>query len=238
MECGKAVSGVVYGLGVGPGDPELITMKALRLLRSVPVIAYPIQDDGTSLARAIVESHIVAGTIEVPIHTPMGERGAAEPGYEQAAVEMMRHLEAGRDVGVLCEGDPLFYGSFMYLLGRLAERHRVEVVPGVCSLTACPAVLGLPLAGRNDVLTVLPGPLPDDRLRRGLAGADTTAILKVGRHLPRIRALLDELGLTGRAHYVERATQAGQKVLPLAAVDTARATYFSMILVYREGHLA
>jgi precorrin-2/cobalt-factor-2 C20-methyltransferase len=131
---------------------------------------------------------------------------------------------------VLCEGDPFFYGSFMYLHARLAPHYTVEVVPGVTSVTACAASAGLPLAARNETLTVLPGPLPDDALRDRLRGADTLILMKVGRHLPRLRALLAAEGLADRAVYVERASLAAERILPLAAAPDA-APYFSMILV-------
>jgi precorrin-2/cobalt-factor-2 C20-methyltransferase len=232
------MTGTVYGLGVGPGDPELITVKAERLLRSLSVIAYPVQDDGTSVARRIVQDLIGADVREIPIHTPMTGRGSAEVGYRRAASEMAPYLDEGRDVGVLCEGDPLFYGSFSHLFHRLAERYQVDVVPGVCSLTAVAAAAGVPLATRNDVLTVLPSTLSDERLLNGLASADTVAIIKVGRHLARIRALLDDLGLTGRALYIERASLAEQRVLSVAAIDASKAAYFSTILVQRKDHRA
>lgn len=228
------MTGRVYGLGVGPGDPELITLKALRLLRAVPVIAYPVTEAGESLARSIVAPWLPGGQTEIPIHTPMAERGAAEPGYDRAAEAIELQLHAGQDAAVLCEGDPFFYGSFMYLFARLAARVPVEVVPGVTSLTACAAVLGMPLASRNEVLTVLPAPLPDDQLGPRLAAADSAAIVKVGRHVARLQRLLGTLGLADRAWYVERATMAGQRILPLGELDPASATYFAVILV-RKG---
>ncbi len=136
---------------------------------------------------------------------------------------------------MLCEGDPFFYGSFMYLFARMAEDFPVEVVPGVSSLTACAAVLGAPLAARNDVLAVVPGPLPDQELKARLADCQAAAVIKVGRHFPRIRSVLEELGLTDRARYVEHATMGSQKILPLEAVDPAAVPYFSMILVHTRG---
>ena len=136
---------------------------------------------------------------------------------------------------MLCEGDPFFYGSFMYLFGRLAERHRIEVVPGVSSLTACAARLGSPLAARNDTLVVLPAPLDDAALSARLDGVDAAAIIKVGRHFPRVRALIDRLGLTDRARYVERATMQTERILPLDAVEVDGAPYFSTILIHRRG---
>ena len=230
------MTGTLYGLGIGPGDPELITLKALRLLRSAPVLAYPAPETGDSLARAIVESHLPGGQIEIPIRMPMRvERFPAQDVYDRAALELSGHLGAGRDVAVLCEGDPFLYGSFMYLFGRMAERFPVRVVPGVSSLTACAAVLGAPLVARNDVLTVLPAPLDTAILRGHLAAADAVAIVKLGRHFARVRDVLVELGLDDRARYVERATMETQRLLPLDRVAPSAVPYFSMILVHKRG---
>ncbi|MDJ0611008.1 MAG: precorrin-2 C(20)-methyltransferase [Kiloniellales bacterium] len=230
------MTGTLYGLGIGPGDPELITVKALRLLRAAPVLAYPAPEKGESLARAIVADLLPGGQAEVAIRMPIEvARFPAQEVYDRSAAELGGHLAEGRDVAVLCEGDPFFYGSFMYLFGRMAEDFPVEVVPGVSSLTACAAVLGAPLAARNDVLSVVPGPLPDPELKARLADCQAAALIKVGRHFPRIRSVLEELGLAGRARYVERATMASQKILPLDAVDPAAVPYFSMILVHTRG---
>jgi precorrin-2/cobalt-factor-2 C20-methyltransferase len=230
------MNGTLYGLGVGPGDPELITLKALRLLRSAPVIAYPAPEHGDSLARAIIAEHLPGGQTEIAIRMPMlVERFPAQEIYDRAAVEIGGHLEAGRDVAVLCEGDPFFYGSFMYLFGRMAERFPVQVVPGVSSLTACAASSGAPLSARNDVLTVIPAPLPADRLRDLLANTDAAAIMKLGRHFAKVRTVLDELGLSAHARYVERATMPNQRLLPLDEVDPESVLYFSMVLVHRRG---
>jgi len=230
------MSGTLYGLGIGPGDPDLLTLKAHRLLQRVPVVAYPAPEQGDSLARRIVAPHLPAGRTEVAIRMPLVEaRFPAQEVYDRAAEALGAHLAAGRDVAVLCEGDPFFYGSFMYLFGRMAERFPVEVVPGVSSLTACAAVLGAPLAARNDVLLVLPGPLDAETLRARLAEAEAAAIIKLGRHFPKVRRVLEELGLAESARYVEHATMSAQRVLPLDAVDAAVAPYFSMILVHRRG---
>jgi precorrin-2/cobalt-factor-2 C20-methyltransferase len=230
------MNGTLYGLGVGPGDPELITLKALRLLRSAPVIAYPAPEHGDSLARSIVAAHLPGGQTEIAIRMPMlVERFPAQEIYDRAAVEIGAHLEAGRDVAVLCEGDPFFYGSFMYLFGRMAERFPVQVVPGVSSLMACAATSGAALASRNDVLTVIPAPLPPDRLRDLLARTDAAAIMKLGRHFTKVRDVLNELGLSAHARYVERATMSNQRLLPLDEVDPDSVPYFSMVLVHRRG---
>ncbi len=230
------MTGTVYGLGVGPGDPELITLKALRLLRAAPVIAYPAPEHGDSLARSIVAEHLPGGQTEIPIRMPLvTDRFPAQAVYDKAAEEIASHLDAGRDVAVVCEGDPFFYGSFMYLFARLVERYPVEVVPGVSSLTACAAALGTPLAARNDTLAVLPAPLDSDALARRLAEVDAAAIIKVGRHLGKVRDVLRDLGLADRARYVERATMTSQRILSLDEAADGVAPYFSMILVHRRA---
>ena len=229
------MAGTVWGLGVGPGDPELITLKAARILAAVPVIAYPAPEDGDSLARAIAAPHLPGGQREIVVRTPMvAERFPAQEVYDRAAAEISGELEAGRDVAVLCEGDPFFYGSFMYLFGRLSGRFRVEVVPGVSSLTACAAAAGAPLAARDDVLTVIPATLPEAELTRRLERADAAALIKVGRHLGKAKRALAALGLLDDARYVERATMAEQRSLLLRDVAEDAAPYFSMILVHRR----
>ena len=230
------MTGTLYGLGIGPGDPELITLKALRLLKAAPVLAYPAPERGESLARRIVGPHLEGERIEVAIRMPLvAARFPAQQVYDRAAEELGAHLTAGRDVAVLCEGDPFFYGSFMYLFGRMAERFTVEVVPGVSSLTACAAVLGAPLAARNDVLTVVPAPLDEATLKARLAEAETAAVIKLGRHFAKVRRVLGELGLAEHARYVEHATMASQRILPLDEVPEEDVPYFSMILVHRRG---
>ena len=230
------MTGTAYGMGVGPGDPELITLKAHRILRACPVVAYPAPDDGDSLTREIVAPHLPGGQTEIAIRIPMvSERFPAQAIYDQAAADIGAHLESGRDTAILCEGDPFLYGSVMYLFARLAERFPVEVIPGVSSLTACAATLGAPLAARNDVLMVIPAPLDADQLASRLASADAAAIIKIGRHLDKVRGVLDTLGLAAHARYVEHATMANQRVIPLADVDAETAPYFSMILVHKRG---
>lgn len=230
------MKGRLHGVGVGPGDPDLITLKALKVLRAANIIAYPALEEGDSLARAIAAPHIPEGREEFAIRMPMlVDRFPAMEVYDQAAARISEALDNGKSVAVLCEGDPFFYGSFMYLFGRLADRHRVEVIPGVSSLMACAAALSAPLAARNDVLTVLPAPLEDLVLEARLAATDSAAIVKVGRHFERIRALLERLNLAENAHYVERATMENQRVLPLLDVDETAVPYFSMILIHKRG---
>ena len=228
------MTGTLYGLGVGPGDPELITLKARRILRSVPVIAYPAPEQGDSLSRAIAAPHVPDGLIEIAIRTPMTpENFPANDVYDRYAAEIGTHLGEGRDVAVLCEGDPFLYGSFMYIFARLAGEYSVEVVPGVSSLGAVAAVAGVPLVSRNQVLTILPAPLDEAELEKRLKQTEAAAIMKVGRHLEKVKRVLGRLGLESGAMYVEHATMADEKVAPLADVTEATAPYFSMILVRR-----
>jgi precorrin-2/cobalt-factor-2 C20-methyltransferase len=230
------MTGKIYGLGVGPGDPELITLKAWRILRRVEVVAYPAPEDGPSFARGIVAHSLSPAQLELPIRIPMERaRFPAQAVYDRAAEAIGRHLEAGRDVAVLCQGDPFFYGSFMYLFGRLGERFAVEIVPGVSSLGACAAAAGFPLAARNDALIVLPATLSDDELARRLEACEAAAIIKLGRHFARVRDLLARLGLAAKARYVERATLANARLATLDEVEPADAPYFSMILLHRRG---
>ena len=227
------MSGTLHGVGVGPGDPELMTLRAHRLIRAARVVAYPAPDSGESTARAIAAFAIAEGAEEIPMVVPMRpDRFPAQGVYAEAAERIAARLDAGTDVVVLCEGDPFFYGSFMYLFRRLAGSHPVEVTPGVSSLGACAAALRRPLTARDDVLTVLPGTLPDAELRPRIEAAQAVAIMKVGRHLPRLRALIERLGLTARAGYAAHASRPDERAVPLAeAPDTA--PYFSMILIYK-----
>ena len=165
------------------------------------------------------------------------ESGASPPDtvYDAAASAIAAELRRGRDVAVLCQGDPFFYGSFIYLFARLAAAHEVEIVPGVSSLAAVAAAARWPLAVRTDVLAVIPAPLDDDTLASRISCAEAIAIIKLGRHFARVRDLLDRLGLAAHARYVERASLASERVLPLDQVAPETVPYFSMILCHRRG---
>ena len=229
------MSGRLYGIGVGPGDPELMTLKAVRILAEAAVIAYPAPNSGESSARAIAEKSIPPGRIEIAVRVPMRVGPVPIEAYERAADEIAGHLDAERDVAVLCEGDPFFYGSFMYLHDALAGRFPTTIVPGVSSLTACAAASGRPLVRRDDVLTVLPATLDDTALEAQLTATRAAAIMKVGRHLTRVKALLARLGLLETAIYVSHATRDNERVIPLADFAESEAPYFSMILISRDS---
>jgi len=234
----EIMTGRLFGIGVGPGDPELLTLKAVRLIQHCAVIAYPAPADGAeSMARRIAADHIPAGKTEIVISTPMTPGNfPANDVYDKYAAEIAGHLDTGRDVAVLCEGDPFLFGSFMYLFGRLSADYPTEVVPGVSSLGACAACSGRPLVSRNQVLTIVPAPIDESRMREMIAGSDAVAIMKVGRHLQKVRRVLAELGCEDNATYIERATLDEEKVLPLTEMAADTAPYFSMILVRRaEG---
>jgi precorrin-2/cobalt-factor-2 C20-methyltransferase len=223
--------GRLYGLGVGPGDPELLTLKALRLLRTAPVVAYPAPEQGESFARSIVASWLEPWQREIPIRIPMRPGLLCAPVYDAAAAALGAELDQDKDVALLCQGDPFFYGSFIELWTRLAPRYAVEIIPGVCSLAACAAAATTPLVARDETLAVIPATLGEAELAHRLAQADAAAIVKLGRHFQKVAGVLDALGLLGGARYVERASLPNQRMAPLASVDAKSVPYFSMALI-------
>jgi precorrin-2/cobalt-factor-2 C20-methyltransferase len=224
-------SGSLYGLGVGPGDPELLTLKALRLLRAVPVVAYPAPEHGDSFARSIVAAWIEGHQREIAIRFPMRPGPPPVEIYDIAAAALAAELDGGRDVALLCQGDPLFYGSFVNVFTRLAGRYRIEIVPGVSSLTACAAAAAIPLVSRDDTLAVIPATLDESQIATRLAESSSVAIVKLGRHIAKVRRVLDRLDLLEGAVYIEHATLPTQRVAPFARVNPDLAPYFSMVLI-------
>lgn len=240
----SAGGGRLYGVGLGPGDPELITLKAARLIVAADVVAYHSGTHGRSIARSIAADLLPAGVIEEALVYPVttgstqhrgGYRGAIDDFYDESAVRLAAHLQAGRTVVVLCEGDPLFYGSYMYLHDRLSPRFVAEVVPGVTSVSAAAAATGTPLVRHEDVLTILPGTLPTAELARRLADTQGAAIMKLGRTFPAVREALTQSGRLDDALYVERASTRGQAVLPVCDVDADAVPYFSIVIVPGHG---
>jgi precorrin-2 C20-methyltransferase/precorrin-3B C17-methyltransferase len=232
--------GTLWGVGLGPGDPELVTVKAARVIGEADVVAYHSARHGRSIARTIAEPYLRPGQVEehfvYPVTTettdhPGGYAGAMEDFYREAADRIAVHLEAGRNVALLAEGDPLFYSSYMHMHTRLTSRFDAVIVPGVTSVSAASAATGMPLVQGDEVLTILPGTLPPDELRRRLADTDAAVVLKLGRSYPAVREALSAAGRLDEALYVERASTAAQKVLPAADVDAASVPYFSLAML-------
>ncbi|MFI7546668.1 precorrin-2 C(20)-methyltransferase [Actinoplanes sp. NPDC049599] len=234
------MAGRLFGVGLGPGDPELVTVKAARLISAAGVIAYHAARHGRSNARAIAEPYLREGQIEEPLIYPVttgttdhpgGYQGAIDEFYTQSAERLAAHLDAGRDVVVLAEGDPFFYGSYMHMHKRLADRYETQVVPGVTSVSAASAVLGRPLMERDEILTVLPGTLPPAELAARLATTDSAAIMKLGRTFTGVREALAQAGRLDDAWYVERATTDRERHGRLADIDPDTVPYFSLALL-------
>jgi precorrin-2/cobalt-factor-2 C20-methyltransferase len=236
MALDKTLSGTLFGIGVGPGDPELITLKAARLIENSPVIAFLSADGKPGLARSIASHHINASQLELIIDMPMRvTRAEGQAAYDEAAKRIKAHLNAGSNVAFLCEGDPLFFGSFMYLLARLGADYPVEIVPGVASPMAAAAFAKAPLCAREDAFAVIPATLDDAQIVGILNAVDTAVIMKLGRHLPRIKALLADQELLHSTTYVECASMEGQRMIPLAETPGDAAPYFSLLLVARAS---
>jgi precorrin-2/cobalt-factor-2 C20-methyltransferase len=227
-------AGQLFGLGLGPGDPELVTLKSLRLLRAAAVIAYPAPKGGDSFARSIVAEWIAPAQREIAISFPMLPGPPPEDIYETAAAQIAIELDQGCDVALLCQGDPFFYGSFAPICARLASRYRVTIVPGVSSLFACAAAAATPLVQRDETLTVIPATLSEPEFTRRLAACGNAAIIKLGRHAGKVRGVLAALGLLNDTVYVERASQASERVARFAEIDAANVPYFAMLLVRRN----
>jgi len=232
--------GRLVGIGTGPGDPELMTLKAVRMLAEADVVAHFAKRGNASHARRTAERYFRPDAIELPLLYPVtteiekdhGDyRGAIEGFYTEAARAVAAHLEAGRTVAVLSEGDPLFYGSYMHLHVRLADRYPTEVVPGVTAMSGCWSSAGVPIVQGDDILTVLPGTLGEAELSRRLADTEAAVIMKIGRNLPKIRRALTAANRLDRAFYVERGTMEGAWAVKLADKADDLAPYFAVVLV-------
>ncbi len=234
------MAGTLYVVGVGPGDPELMTLKAVRIIAAAPVVAFFCKTGRAGHAYGIAAAHFTERTeqlrFEYPFTTELDvtdPRYLAEMGafYERTALALAARLEAGQDVALLCEGDPFFYGSAMYLFDRLRPRHATEIVPGITGMSGCWSRAGQPMTHGDDVLTVLPATLDEDALVARLQTSDAAVIMKLGRNLPKIRAALARAGLTGRALYVERGTMAEERLLPFAELADEHVPYFALVLI-------
>ncbi|MGK8512816.1 precorrin-3B C(17)-methyltransferase [Nocardia asiatica] len=232
--------GKLWGVGLGPGDPELVTVKAANVIGAADVVAFHSARHGRSISRRIAAPYMRPGQLEehlvYPVTTettdhPGGYQGAIDEFYEQAAERLAGHLAAGRSVALLAAGDPLFYSSYMHMHRRLADRFEAEIVPGITSVSAASAALGTPLVEGEQVLTVLPGTMPAEELTQRLRSTDAAAIMKLGRTYPTVRQALSDSGRLAGAYYVERASSTDQRVLHATAVDDAEVPYFAITLV-------
>ena len=232
--------GLLIGVGVGPGDPELMTLKAVRALENADVVAHFAKAGNPSNARATAARYLKSGTREVqllyPVTTehPTSEaayRTAIDRFFDDSAAQLAQDLEAGRTVAVLSEGDPLFFGSYMHIHIRLMSRFRTEVIPGVTAMSGCWSAAGLPIVQGDDVLTVLPGTLEQETLCERLQKNEPTVIMKLGRNLPKVRRALIESGRLEQAIYVERGTMHNERLMPLPEKTDDSAPYFAIVLV-------
>ena len=233
-------NGQLVGVGTGPGDPELLTVKAVRALERADVVAYFAKQGRGGNGKAIVSEFLKADVTLLPLYYPVTteiDRDAPEYSrqitafYDASAEMVAAHLREGKTVAVLSEGDPLFYGSYMHLHVRLADRFSTEVIPGVTAMSGCWSLAGLPMVQGDDVLSVLPGTMKETELARRLGDTQAAVIMKVGRNLPKIRRALEAAGRLEEAIYVERGTMTNGAMTPLASRDDAEAPYFSLVLV-------
>ncbi|GAA3100919.1 precorrin-2 C(20)-methyltransferase [Rhizobium viscosum] len=234
------MSGRLIGVGTGPGDPELLTVKAVRAIEGADVIAYFAKQGRGGNGKAIVEHLLKPGIELLPLYYPVTtELDKGDPLYQRritdfynaSADAVAQHLEAGRTVAVLSEGDPLFYGSYMHLHVRLSQRYPTDVIPGISAMSGCWSLAGMPIVQGDDVLSVLPGTMGEQELARRLADTEAAVIMKVGRNLPKIRRALKAAGRLGDALYVERGTMANAAMVKLAERGEGEAPYFSLVLV-------
>lgn len=238
------MTGRLYGVGLGPGDPDLLTIKAARCLKAAPVVAYFCKQGRRGHARTIVDGLLAEHCTEVPLAYPVTTEisvhhadynAVLAPFYEEATAMLAAHLAAGRDVALLCEGDPLFYGSFMHLYVRLRASFSVTIIPGVTGMSGCWTAAALPMSWGDDVLTVLPGTLDAPTLAARLAASDAAVVMKIGKNFPKVRAAIEATGRMDEAVYVERGTMDGEIVMPLRDKQDEVAPYFSIVLIPGHG---
>ena len=234
------MTGRLYGVGTGPGDPELLTLKAVRAIGEADVLAYFAKAGRSGNGRAIVEGLLKPGMVELPLYYPVtveidkehdDYKSQITAFYDVSAAAVAEHLAAGRTVAILSEGDPMFYGSYMHLHVRLAHRFPTEVIPGITAMSGCWSLSGLPIVQGDDVLSVLPGTMGEEQLSRRLGDTEAAVIMKVGRNLPKIRRALSNAGRLGEAVYVERGTTPSGKSMRLSEKLDDTAPYFSLVLV-------
>jgi precorrin-2/cobalt-factor-2 C20-methyltransferase len=237
------MAGRIICAGLGPGDPDLISVRADRAVRGAAHVAYFRKAGRRGQARAIVEGMLAPGAVEYPMEYPVttelpfdgADYNDALAGFYDAWAERLAALAATEEVVVLCEGDPFFYGSFMHLYVRLRGRAVVEVIPGITGMTGCWTATGTPVTWGDDVLTVLMGTLPEEDLVRHMATADALVVMKTGRNLPRVRRALERTGRLADAWLIERGTMPGERVLRLAEAEAGDCPYFAIVVVHGHG---
>lgn len=234
------MAGRLFGLGVGPGDPDLISLKALKLLRQADTVAYPTGQLGGGNAYNIVKPHLGDDQELLAMVYPTTAGAVADSPsypklmanfYDETSDQLAVRLDAGKDVAIICQGDPFFYGSYMYWHARLAEQYDTIVVPGISSVMAAPVVLGKPLCHRTDTVTIVPATLPEEEIRSRLEVADSAVIMKLGRTLNKVRKVLEQAGLIEKAYLVERATMEGERIRSLLDDDIQTVGYFSIVVI-------
>lgn len=229
----------LYGVGVGPGDPELLTLKAVRAIKSADVVAYHAAPGKPSTAAQIAAPYLkdnhIHELLEYPVTTgstnhPGGYAGALADFYADATERLACHLQEGKSVAILSLGDPMLYSSYQHLHRTLSEfATETQVIPGIPSITAVADTLEMPLAENDEVITILPGTLPEQELVRRLALTDTAVIMKLGRTFDKVKRALVTTGLAERAYVVIRATMAGQQVVPV--LEATEVPYFACVVV-------
>ena len=241
---GTASAGTLYGIGVGPGDISYLTLRAAALVRDVDVIAFFAKRGLQGNARGIVDPLMGPGRHELRLEYPVtNEIPPEDPSYqeqigrfyEESAEALSALLRRGRSVGLLGEGDPFFYGSFMHIWRRLDKVFPIEVVPGVTGMSGCWTRANTPMTWGNDILSVLPGTMGEEQLTRRLADTDAAVIMKVGNNLAKVRRAVTAAGLLARAIYVERGTMQGEQIMPLSEGPDVGSPYFSMVLIPGQG---
>lgn len=236
--------GKIYGVGLGPGDPDLMSVRADRLVRGAKNVAYFRKAGRKGQARQIVEGMLAENAVEIPMEYPVTtEIPVEDPRYNEALskfyseceTKLFELLSAGDDVVVLCEGDPFFYGSFMHLYTRLNDKALLEVVPAITGMSGAWTATGAPITWGDDVLTVLAGTLSEYDLTKRMAETDALVVMKIGRNIDKIRQALKAAGKYDDAWLVEYATMAKQSVNKLADVEEGITPYFAIIIVHGQG---
>ncbi|NRA86428.1 MAG: precorrin-2 C(20)-methyltransferase [Rhizobiales bacterium] len=231
----KVKTGKLYGIGVGPGDPELLTLKAVRLIKSADIISYPTNQAGKSIAWQIAAPHAPKATKKLGFYVPINvNRAAANLAYDDAAKKISKHLDAGLDVACLCEGDAFFYGSFAYIFERLVDNFATEIIPSMPAFVAASAALKIPMLIQNEDLQIIPATLDEAILIDKIRTGNNIAIYKVGRHFAKLRQILEKFNLLDKANLVEYVSQKQQKVTPMASTNHDTRPYFSMIIINKR----